>query len=82
MTTEETDCNTKVLQGSVEQRGVCMGQGYRAAGGQMGRHLGGLPEGGNKLSLKDKKILHDGPCVSSGSGFEPVVLVSGDGGMN
>ena len=44
MTTEETDCNTEVIQGSVEQRGVCMGQGYRAAGGQMGRHLGGLPE--------------------------------------
>lgn len=52
----------------------------RAGEGTLGGHLGGLPEGGNKLGLKDEKMLHDGPWVSSGSGVETVTLVSGDGG--
>ena len=27
-------------------------------------------------------MLHSGPPVSSGSGFEPLVILSGDGGMD
>lgn len=61
-------CNTEVLWGSVEQKGVCVGR-MKALQPNGLEHLRGLPEGGNKPSLKGKKVLDDAAVSPVGQDF-------------